>query len=82
MEFLGAPELLVVLVLVLLLFGPAKLPKVARSVGEAAKELRDAMTGTAGDVSPPGQGPGEGSPDVSPTGPDKSRDKSEPGGNR
>ena len=52
-EFLGAPELLIVLVLVLLLFGPAKLPKMARSVGEAAKEFRHAMTGTA-DVFPLG----------------------------
>ena len=45
MEFLGAPELLVVLVLALLVFGPAKLPKLARSVGEAAREFKKATTG-------------------------------------
>ena len=45
MEFLGAPELLIILVVVLLLFGPAKLPKMARSVGEAANEFRKAVTG-------------------------------------
>ena len=79
-EFLGAPELLVVLVLVLLLFGPAKLPKMARSIGEAAKEFRHAMTGTA-DVSP-GRGQVEVSQDVSPTDPDESRGDSASGGNQ
>ena len=52
MEFLGAPELLIVLAVVLLLFGPAKLPKMARSIGEAAKELRHAMSGKD-DATPP-----------------------------
>ena len=36
---LGAPELLIVLVVVLLLFGGAKLPKLARSLGEAKQEF-------------------------------------------
>ncbi len=44
MEFLGAPELLVVLVVALLVFGPTKLPKLARSLGEAAREFRRATT--------------------------------------
>ena len=39
---LGAPELLIVLVLVMLLFGAAKLPKLARSLGESAKEFKSA----------------------------------------
>jgi sec-independent protein translocase protein TatA len=38
---LGAPELLVVLVILLVLFGGAKLPKLARSLGQAQKEFRD-----------------------------------------
>ena len=38
---LGAPELLIILVVVLLLFGGAKLPKLARSLGEAQKEFRE-----------------------------------------
>ena len=41
---LGAPELLIVLVIVLLIFGGAKLPKLARSLGEAKKEFNDGMT--------------------------------------
>ena len=36
---LGAPELLVILVIVLVLFGGAKLPKLARSLGQAKKEF-------------------------------------------
>jgi sec-independent protein translocase protein TatA len=36
---LGAPELLIVLAVVLVLFGGAKLPKLARSLGEAKREL-------------------------------------------
>lgn len=37
---LGAPELLIILVVVLLLFGGSKLPKLARSLGEAQKEFK------------------------------------------
>jgi sec-independent protein translocase protein TatA len=38
---LGAPELIIVLLIVLLLFGGAKLPKLARSLGQAKKEFED-----------------------------------------
>ena len=36
---LGAPELLIILVLVLLVFGGTKLPKLARSLGQAKNEF-------------------------------------------
>jgi sec-independent protein translocase protein TatA len=36
---LGTPELLIILLVVLLLFGGAKLPKLARSLGEAKQEF-------------------------------------------
>jgi sec-independent protein translocase protein TatA len=36
---IGAPELIIVLVIVLVIFGGAKLPKLARSLGEAKKEF-------------------------------------------
>jgi sec-independent protein translocase protein TatA len=39
---LGAPELLIVLAIAMLLFGAAKLPKLARSLGESAKEFKNA----------------------------------------
>ena len=47
---LGAPELLIVLVVILVLFGGAKLPKLARSLGEARRELEGAA---AGNPTPP-----------------------------
>ncbi len=37
---LGAPELIVILVVVILLFGAKKLPDLARSIGSSAKEFR------------------------------------------
>lgn len=37
---LGAPEILIILVIVLLLFGSTRLPKLARSLGEASKEFK------------------------------------------
>ncbi len=37
---LGAPELLILLVVVLLLFGATRLPKLARSMGEASREFK------------------------------------------
>jgi len=40
MPGLGAPELLIILLVVLVLFGGAKLPKLARSLGEAQKEFK------------------------------------------
>lgn len=37
---LGTPELLIILVVVLLLFGAKKLPDLAKSLGTSAKEFR------------------------------------------
>lgn len=37
---LGLPELLIILLVLLLLFGSTKLPKLARSIGESAGELQ------------------------------------------
>lgn len=41
MGMLGGPEMLIVLVVVLLLFGSSRLPKLARSIGQAQRELRE-----------------------------------------
>ncbi len=40
MPDLGAPELIIILAVVLLLFGGAKLPQLARSLGQAKKEFQ------------------------------------------
>ena len=37
---LGVPELLIVLLIVLVLFGSTRLPKLARSLGQASKEFK------------------------------------------
>jgi sec-independent protein translocase protein TatA len=44
MGSIGAPELLIVLVVILVLFGGAKLPKLARSLGQAQKEFKDGLS--------------------------------------
>lgn len=40
---LGVPELLIILLILLLLFGASRLPKLSRSIGESAKELRKGL---------------------------------------
>lgn len=37
---LGTPELLIILVILLLLFGGSKLPQLSRSIGSSIQELR------------------------------------------
>ena len=46
----AGPQLLIILAIVLVLFGGAKLPKLARSLGQAQKEFRDGLKeGESGD---------------------------------
>ncbi len=40
LQNIRGPELLIILVVVLLLFGAAKLPQLARSLGASAKEFK------------------------------------------
>lgn len=39
------PDMIIVLVIVLLLFGPKNLPKLARSIGSSVKELKNGLHG-------------------------------------
>ena len=50
----GTPELLIVLLIILLVFGGTQLPKLARSLGRAQKEFKDGLTTetTADDEAP------------------------------
>jgi sec-independent protein translocase protein TatA len=41
-EFLGTSELLVILVVALVIFGPRKLPELGRSLGKAMHQFREA----------------------------------------
>lgn len=43
MPNIGVPELIVILVILLLLFGAKKLPELAKSIGSSVKELKSAM---------------------------------------
>jgi sec-independent protein translocase protein TatA len=44
---LGAPELIIVLAIALLLFGGKKLPELSRSLGQSIKELKGGMADTS-----------------------------------
>lgn len=48
---IGAPELIVILVIVLVLFGPGKLPGFGKAMGDALRGFKKAMAGT--DEKPP-----------------------------
>ena len=45
MPNIGAPELIVILVIALLVLGPKKLPEVGRSVGKGMREFKDSLSG-------------------------------------
>lgn len=40
---MGVPELLIILVVILLIFGPKNLPKLGASLGKTVKSLREGM---------------------------------------
>jgi sec-independent protein translocase protein TatA len=42
---LGAPELIIILAILLLLFGGKKLPELSRSLGDSMRELRKGLNG-------------------------------------
>ncbi len=46
---LGTTELIVILLILLLLFGAARLPKLAKSIGESATELKKGFEGGVAD---------------------------------
>jgi sec-independent protein translocase protein TatA len=51
---LGPTELIIILAIVLLLFGSTRLPKLARSLGQASKEFKQGIDeGTKDDGSTP-----------------------------
>lgn len=46
---LGTPEILVILVVVLLLFGGKKIPELMRGLGKGVKEFKEGKDGTDND---------------------------------
>jgi sec-independent protein translocase protein TatA len=46
-QSIGPTELIIVLVIVLVIFGPKRLPGLGRSLGSGMREFRDSVTGKA-----------------------------------
>jgi len=44
-ESIGLPELIVILVLAVLLFGSSKIPELAKGLGEGIRNFKDSMKG-------------------------------------
>lgn len=66
----GGPTLLIILVVIILLFGAAKLPALAKSMGQSArifkgemKAMKDDGTPASDDTDAPGTAGGAGDPD-------------------
>jgi sec-independent protein translocase protein TatA len=47
MPNVGFPELILILAVVLLVFGPGKLPEIGKAVGDSFREFKDATAGTS-----------------------------------
>ena len=49
MPGIGIPELLIILVILLLVFGPKRLPQLGRQLGGGMREFKDSIQGKGGD---------------------------------
>ena len=47
---IGAPEIILLLLVALLLFGAKRLPEIGRSLGSGMREFKDSVTGVKNDV--------------------------------
>lgn len=45
----GAPELIIILVIILVLFGPKRLPQLGKSLGKTMKAIREGAEGKLGE---------------------------------
>ena len=50
--WIGLPELLILLLVVLLFFGPKRLPEMGRSLGKGMREFKDSISGKDDDDEP------------------------------
>ena len=51
--WIGLPELLILLVVVLIFFGPKRLPEMGRSLGRGMREFKESVTGNDRDDDEP-----------------------------
>jgi sec-independent protein translocase protein TatA len=49
----GAPEIVLLLLVALLLFGAKRLPEIGRSLGSGMREFKDSVTGVTGPLETP-----------------------------
>jgi sec-independent protein translocase protein TatA len=57
MPGIGASELILILIIALILFGPGKLPEIGKALGRGVRDFKDALSGTTDsdkDKLPPG----------------------------
>jgi sec-independent protein translocase protein TatA len=47
--FIGVPELIVLAIVLLLIFGPKRLPEIGKSMGKGMREFKDSVSGITGD---------------------------------
>ena len=52
MSNIGLPEIAIVLLIVLVIFGPKRLPQLGKSLGSGMREFKDAVTGKNKDDEP------------------------------
>ncbi len=45
---IGAPEIIIILIIALVVLGPKKLPEVGKSLGKGMREFKDSIAGMAG----------------------------------
>jgi sec-independent protein translocase protein TatA len=53
----GLPELLIILVIIVILFGPGRIGKVAGELGKGIRSFRDGITGKEGEKKETGDQP-------------------------
>jgi sec-independent protein translocase protein TatA len=77
--WIGFPELLVLLIVVLLVFGPKRLPEMGRSLGKGMREFKDSITGNdEKTTAAPPQLPPPAEVPVAPTAPSREHDTTTP----
>jgi sec-independent protein translocase protein TatA len=50
--FIGVPELIVLAIVLLLIFGPKRLPEIGKSMGKGMREFKESVSGITGDDAP------------------------------
>jgi len=63
MPNIGPLEIIIVLVIVLVIFGPKRLPDLGRSLGKGMREFKDSVTGKDKDELPAGEERADGKPE-------------------